>query len=206
MINKNNRGFGTYEMLTVFVMMLIIVVVMLARVFKTDYKEKYSVMENNARMFALTANNLYLDEGIRNVYYLQMVMDKKLLSNIKNPFKGEKYCDTYTSKVEIASNKKFVTLECGNYLIYQQDSLDKNYSIYQVGAWSSKKPEGQLQEEVFYNYQKDEKDVFPDGLEEEIFLYEFNKANGTSYGDVQEIGASYQISNETKYRYMKKVN
>lgn len=206
MTNKMKRGFGTYEVLTVFVMLLIIVVVLLARVFKTDYKEKYDVMENNARMFALTVNNLYLEEGTRDVYYLQMIMDKKLFSNIKNPFKGEKYCDAYTSKVEIVDNKKYVTLECGNYLIYQQNSLDKPYTIYQVGSWSSKKPKGKVQEEVFYNYQKDGKDVFSNSLEEEMFLYEFNKINGTSYEKVQEIKTSYQVSKETKYRYMKKVN
>ena len=33
MINKNNRGFGTYEILTVSVMILIIVAILLARVF-----------------------------------------------------------------------------------------------------------------------------------------------------------------------------
>ena len=44
MINKRNNGFGAYEMLTVCVMLLIIVVVALAYVFKTDYKEKYKVI------------------------------------------------------------------------------------------------------------------------------------------------------------------
>lgn len=81
------RGFGTYEILTVFVMLLIIVVVLLAGVFKTDYKEKYDVMENNARMFSLTVANLYLEDGTQDVYYLQTIMDKRLLSNIKNPLK-----------------------------------------------------------------------------------------------------------------------
>ena len=52
MINRMKRGFGTYEILTVFVLLLIIVVVLLAGVFKTEYKEKYDVMENNARMFS----------------------------------------------------------------------------------------------------------------------------------------------------------
>lgn len=206
MINRMKRGFGTYEILTVFVMLLIIVVVLLAGVFKTDYKEKYAVMENNARMFSLTVTNLYLENGTQDVYYLQEIIDKRLLSNIKNPFKGDKYCDTFTSKVKIVDNKKYVTLECGNYLVYQQDSLDKPYSIYQVGSWSSKKPSGKVQTAIFYNYQKDNKDVFSENLEEDIFLYEFNKLNGTNYEDIQEIPKKYHIFKETMYRYMEKVN
>ena len=206
MINRMKRGFGTYEILTVFVMLLIIVVVLLAGVFKTDYKEKYAVMENNARMFSLTVANLYLEDGTQDVYYLQTIMDKRLLSNIKNPFKGDKYCDAFTSKVQIIDNKKYVTLECGNYLIYQQDSLDKPYSIYQVGSWSSKKPEGKVQETTFYNYQKNNKNGFSEGLEEDIFLYEFNKLNGTNYETIKDVPEKYHISKETMYRYMKKVN
>ncbi len=205
MTNKKNRGFGAYEILTVFVMLLIIVVVMLARVFKTDYNEKYAVMENNARMFALTATNLYIEEEIPKVYYLQMIMDKKLLSNIKNPFKGKKYCDAFTSKVEIENDKKYVSLECGNYLIYKQNYLDKSYNIYQVGKWSSKKIDGEIQSEIFYNYMKDGKKVFSDNLDASIFLYQFNKLNGTDYEDIKEIPKQYEILKEKKYRYLKKI-
>ena len=129
MINRNKFGFGTYEVLTVCVMLLIIVVVALAYVFRTDYKEKYSVMEYNARMFSLSSTNLYIEEGTRNVYYLQMLLDKKIFSEVKNPFQGKKYCDSYNSKVEFKDDKKYVTLECGNYLIYQQDTLAKSFAI-----------------------------------------------------------------------------
>lgn len=206
MINKNNRGFGTYEILTVFVMMLIIVVIMLARVFNTDYKEKYDVMENNARMFALTVANLNAVDGTRDVYYLQMVMDKKLLSNIKNPFKGSKYCNPYSSKVVISNNKKYVTLECGNYLIYEQNSLEKPYVIYQVGKWSSSKVSGKAQKEVFYNYKEDGEDGFTEDLGEDIFLYEFNKLKGTTFQKISDIPKKYQVFKQTRYRYMKKVS
>lgn len=203
MINKNNRGFGTYEILTVFVMILIIVAILLARVFNTDYKEKYDLMENNARMFALTAANLNAVDGNYSVYYLQMAIDQKLFSNMKNPFKGSKYCNPYASKVSVSSNKKYVTLECGNYLIYEQDSLEKPYVIYQVGKWTSSEIKGERQEAILYNYKED---GFPENLEEDIFLYEFNKLKGTSFQRISEIPAEYQITKETKYRYMKKVN
>lgn len=206
MIDKMKRGFGTYEVLTVFVMLLIIVVVLLARVFKTDYNEKYDVMQSNAKMFALTATNLYMEEGTEDVYYLQKLIDKKLLSNIKNPFQDSKYCNPYASKVFIKNNRKYVTLECGNYLIYEQDSLDYPYAIYQVGSWSSKEMEKEYQKSVFYNYQVDGKMVFKEYLEEDIFLYEFNKLYGSSFEDISSVAQEYQISKEVKYRYMKKVN
>lgn len=206
MINKKRFGFATYEVLTVFVMLLIIMVVLLARVFKTDYQEKYDIMSNNARMFSLAVSNLYIEDVIQDSYYLEMIIDKKLFSNIKNPFKGEKYCNPYQSKVVIKNNKKYVTLECGNYLIFEQDSLEKSYTIYQVGNWSSKKVAGNVQKSVFYNYPNGNENVFSENLEEDIFLYEFNKLNKTDYKHVQEIPEKYQVFKETKYRYLKKVS
>ena len=151
MISRMKKGFGSYEVLTVCVMLLIIVVVALAYVFKTNYKEKYDVMEYNARMFSLTVSNLYMQEGTQNVYYLQEVIDQRLSSDIKNPFQGDKYCDPLSSKVEIVDDKKLVTLECGNYMVYQQDSLKSPYTIYQVGTWSTNKKDENNQTSVFYN-------------------------------------------------------
>ena len=74
MIIKKKKGFGTYEMLTVCVMLLIIFVVLLAYVFRTDYKEKYKVMQYNAKMFALSTVNLYLEDSETDTYYLQMLI------------------------------------------------------------------------------------------------------------------------------------
>ena len=171
MINKRNNGFGAYEMLTVCVMLLIIVVVALAYVFKTDYKEKYKVIRYNAKMFGLSVSNLSFADESKNVYYLQELVDSKLYSNVKNPFQGDKFCDNYLSKVEIQENKKFVTLECGNYLVYNQDVADKKYAVYQKTEWSSKKHKNDNQETVFYNYQIDGKVVFDRWLEKDIFLW-----------------------------------
>ncbi len=206
MIGKRNRGFGAYEMLTVCVMLLIIVVVALAYVFKTDYTEMYRIMRYNARMFATSTNNLFLENDTQSVYYLKMLEDQKLYSSIKNPFQGEKYCDSYASKVEKKDNTKIVTLECGNYLIYQQDFLKTPYVIYQVSDWSSKKHSDDNQTVVFYNYQEDGKEVFDKDLEQDIFLYEFNKLYGTSYGSIEQIPQQDAVVEKTMYRYMKKVS
>ena len=206
MINKRNNGFGAYEMLTVCVMLLIIVVVALAYVFKTDYKEKYKVIRYNAKMFGLSVSNLSFADESKNVYYLQELVDSKLYSNVKNPFQGDKFCDNYLSKVEIQENKKFVTLECGNYLVYNQDVADKKYAVYQKTEWSSKKHKNDNQETVFYNYQIDGKDVFDRWLEKDIFLYEYNKKNSTDYLDISEVSGEASVQEKTMYRYVKKVS
>lgn len=206
MINRRKNGFGAYEMLTVCVMLLIIVVVALAYVFKTDYKEKYKVMRYNARMFGLSVSNLYLEDETKETYYLQELIDSKIYSKIKNPFQGDKFCDTYSSKVEIRNDEKYVTLECGNYLIYNQWVADSKYDIYQTSKWSSKKKKDDNQEMFFYNYQIDGKDVFDNWLEKDMFLYEFNKKNGTEYLDISEIPVDVSVQQKIMYRYMKKVS
>lgn len=194
-------------MLTICVMLLIIIVVALAYVFKTDYTEKYKVMRYNAKMLGLSVSNLYLEDDSKKLYYLQELIDSKLYSDVKNPFQGDKFCDTYLSKVEIKDNdKKFVTLECGNYLIYNQNTIDEEYDIYQASEWSSKKHKNDNQETVFYNYQVDGQDVFEEWLEKDIFLYEYNKKNGTEYFDITEIPEDVSIQEKTMYRYIKKVS
>lgn len=207
MISKRKKGIGAYEMLTICVMLLIIIVVALAYVFKTDYTEKYKVMRYNAKMLGLSVSNLYLEDDSKKLYYLQELIDSKLYSDVKNPFQGDKFCDTYLSKVEIKDNdKKFVTLECGNYLIYNQNTIDEEYDIYQASEWSSKKHKNDNQETVFYNYQVDGQDVFEEWLEKDIFLYEYNKKNGTEYFDITEIPEDVSIQEKTMYRYIKKVS
>lgn len=205
MIIKKKKGFGTYEMLTVCVMLLIIFVVLLAYVFRTDYKEKYKVMQYNAKMFALSTVNLYLEDSETDTYYLQMVIDSGVFSTMKNPFKGEKYCNSMTSKVvKGEDNQKYVTLECGNYLIMDQDFLEKKYTIYQTSKWSTNKDSKYNQNVMFYNYLEDGKEVFDEWLEEDMFLYQYNKMNGTSYDSIKAISDSEVVSKEM-YRYLKKV-
>lgn len=205
MIIKKKKGFGTYEMLTVCVMLLIIFVVLLAYVFRTDYKEKYKVMQYNAKMFALSTVNLYLEDSETDTYYLQMLIDSGVFSTMKNPFKGEKYCNSMTSKVvKDEDNQKYVTLECGNYLIMDQDFLEKKYTIYQTSKWSTNKDSKYNQNVMFYNYLEDGKEVFDEWLEEDMFLYQYNKMNGTSYDSIKAISDSEVVSKEM-YRYLKKV-
>lgn len=207
MINKFKRGFGTYEMLTVFVVILIIVVICLSFVFKSDYKEKYAVMEYNARMFALSANNLSIETGSHGPFYLQELIDQRLSSSIKNPFKGSKYCDSLLSKVVIKKQKKYVTLQCGNYLIYNQDTLDKEFTIYQVGSWKKGNSDDEnVQVEDFYNLVEDGKNLFDEDLEEGAFLYSYNMKKGTTYDSINDIPEKNKLVHEVRHRYLEKVN
>lgn len=207
MINKFKRGFGTYEMLTVFVVILIIVVICLSFVFKSDYKEKYAVMEYNARMFALSANNLSIETGSYGPFYLQELIDQRLSSSIKNPFKGDKYCDSLLSKVVIKKQKKYVTLQCGNYLIYNQDTLDKDFTIYQVGSWKKgNSDDDNVQVEDFYNLVEDGKNLFDEDLEEGSFLYSYNMKKGTTYDSINDLPEKNKLVHEVRHRYLEKVN
>ena len=207
MINKFKRGFGTYEMLTVFVVILIIVVICLSFVFKSDYKEKYAVMEYNARMFALSANNLSIETGSYGPFYLQELIDQRLSSSIKNPFKGDKYCDSLLSKVVIKNQKKYVTLQCGNYLVYNQDTLDKDFTIYQVGSWKKgNSDDDNVQVEDFYNLVEDGKNLFDEDLEERAFLYSYNMKKGTTYDSINDLPEKNKLVHEVRHRYLEKVN
>ncbi len=207
MISKNNKGFGTYEMLTAFVVILIIIAIALAIVFRSNYKEKYDVMEYNARMFALSASNVSLETGDGGPYYLQMLIDSKLTSPMKSPFSGDKYCNPYASKVYIENHKKYITLECGNYLIYNQLSGKKDYTIYQFGSWKkgdSKDKDTQVED--FYNYIENDKKLFDKDLEKDAFLYSYNMENGTTYDDISDIPDQGNLVHEMRYRSLKKVN
>lgn len=203
---KNKKGFGAYEMLTVCVMLLIIVVVALSYVFKTDYNEKYKVMQYNARMFGLSVANLALSNEIKEVYYLDELIDESIYSEIKNPFQGPKYCDTTESKVEVLNNKKYVTLRCGNYLISKEDFLLKKYKIYQVSDWSIKKRKQDNQSREFYNYIDKKQEVFTSYLEKDCFLYEYNKKNGTTYEAIEEIPKDVTIKQKKMYRHRQVVH
>lgn len=205
MIDKKKNGFGAYEMLTVCVMVLIIMVVLLAYVFKTDYNEKYKVMQYNARMFGLSVTNFSLTNEMQDVYYLQEMIDKKIYSEIKNPFQGEKYCNSEESKVEIRDNKKYVTLKCGNYLIYKEDFLHKSYKIYQVSEWGTRKRGKEDQTATFYNYIVDGKKQFSNYFEKDYFLYRYNLEKGGAYSKLTEIPKDVKIEKKTMYRQIKVV-
>lgn len=199
MMIKNNKGFGSREILTVSVVCLFLAAILLTMSIKASNKEKYKVMEYNARMFGLSATT-YQMENNNNVVYMIELLDNELFSRVKNPFGGEKYCDVVESKLEYQDDQKFVTLRCGAYLISHQHIADEKYNIYKVSDWSLEKPKGDIEEMTSYNYKMDNKDGFDTIYDNAMFLYAFNKKMGQSYEKIEDIPSNYNVYSKTLYR------
>ncbi len=199
MMIRNNKGFGSREILTVSTVCLILASVLLVIAIQTSTSEKYKVMEYNARMFGLSATT-YQMENSNDVVYMMELLDNGLFSRVKNPFGGERYCSFLESKVEYEDEKKYVTLQCGNYLIDHQYIAEDKYQIYKVGKWSEKKPNGSSQQIISYNYKDGHKNGLDGVYDEAIFLYTFNKKMGRDYETIDDIPKKYQVYKKTLYR------
>ena len=142
MINKKREkrefGFSATEFLTVMAIATVLLAILLSLALDMVQKEKYRVMKYDATLFGYNAFSWISDSGTKKVY-LQELIDNKMFVAIKNPFSGEKYCDSYQSFIEFEDDKKYVTLRCGNYLIDHQDMLEETIPIYQVSEWTTKK-------------------------------------------------------------------
>lgn len=198
---KNNKGFGSREILTVSTVCLILAAILLVIAIKSSYGEKYSVMEYNARVFGLNATT-YLMENNNDSVSMMELLDHGLFTQVKNPFGGEKYCDTAESRVEYIDEKKYVTLKCGPYLIDHQYIAEESYQIYKVGEWTEKKM-SDAQSRVFYNYKMNGSDGFDAYYDQAMFLYAFNKKMNQNYEDVRDIPSRYQVYSKTLYRSKK---
>jgi hypothetical protein len=189
----NKKGIGAWELLTIAVMCFIIAAFILTLTLKNAKKEQFKVMTYNAKLFGQSAINL--EDGENKVYLVQLV-DNGLSAKVKNPFEGEKYCDMYNSKVEIANNTKYVTLKCGDYYIYHHDINDDKYTIYKSNGWQDKKISNNDLRMMGYNYVLNNKEAFNEYYEKEAFLYAFNKSNNTNYEDLNQIPNTYKINNK----------
>ncbi len=198
MMIRNNKGFGSREILTVSVVCFILAAILLVLAIRSSNSEKYRVMEYNARVFGLSATT-YQMESSNNVVYMAELLENGLFSEVKNPFGGDKYCDAFESKVEYQDEKKYVTLQCGSYLIEHQLISSSEYQIYKVSKWSLKNEDG-MQKRLFYNYKVNGKDVFDQDYNEEMFLYVFNNKMNTEYAKIDDIPAKYHVYSKTLYR------
>ncbi len=199
MMIKNNKGFGSKEILTVSVVCFILAAILLVFAIRSSNGQKYRVMEYNARVFGISATT-YQMENNNNVVYMAELLENGLFSQVKNPFGNEKYCDAFESKVEYQDEKKYVTLQCGDYLIDHQLVSSEKYSIYKVSNWVDKKESDTMQTQTFYNYKEDSKDGFDQSYNEEMFLYVFNKKMNTEYTKISDIPIKYQVYSKVLYR------
>lgn len=196
---RNNKGFGSKEILTVSTVCLILAAVLLTLSIQTSYGEKYKVMEYNARVFGLSATTYQMENNNDTVYMVEL-LDNGLFSRVKNPFGGDKYCNGYESRVDYENGKKYVTLRCGNYLIDHQYIAEDEYQVYKVGSWTDTKPKAKYQQMTAYNYKDGKNDGFEDHYNEAMFLYVFNKKYGKSYEAVSDIPKKYQVYKKKWYR------
>lgn len=197
---RNNKGFGSREILTVSVVCLILAAILLTISIKTSNREKYKVLEYNARLFAVSATT-YQMENNNNAVYMIELLDNELFARVKNPFGGDKYCDIVESKVEYQDEKKYVTLRCGAYLIDHQHVASEKYNIYKVSDWTEEQPKKNAEVMTAYNYKvENDKDGFDLVYNDVMFLYAFNKKMGQNYEKIADIPTEYHVYSKTLYR------
>ena len=199
-VRFNENGRGTYEFLTVAVTCLILSAILLFIVVNNNQKERYQVFRYNAKIVGINAVN-YNNETSENVVYLYELINTNLVTRIKNNFSGDEYCDMYESKVVFSNDNKKVTLKCGDYLIYNQDVTDKDYSIYKVSNWSFDKISGNNVDTVkVYGLMKNGKNLLDSYYEEELFIKLVAANYGNKYNSLKAIKKNYDVDEKTAYR------
>ena len=133
--------------------------------------------------------------------YDNLEREKNLIKEVKNSFSGDESCDLYASKVEFVDDKKMVTLQCGNYLIYKQDITDKNYDIYKVDDWSFEKKDGKDIDTIdVYSLNKNGKDLLNGFYEEDLFVKLVASNYGDEYNSLEQIEKDFDVKSKKAYR------
>ena len=202
----DNKGWGSYEFLTVVVVCLILTIILLFVVFRLIDDEKFQVFKYNARTIGINAIDYQENSDFDTVYLYEMVNDG-YVTKMKNAFSGDKYCDLYESKVEFTDSGKEVTLRCGEYLIYKQDITSEDYDIYKITDWSFKGMKGDnIDENTVYNIIVDDEEVFSEYYEEELFIKQVMAKYGKEYSSLNKIKKEYEVTEKEVYRKRVLVN
>lgn len=185
MKEKNNRGFGKVEFMTI--LGLIAILIAIGSKMAVDTGKNYSAFKSTATNF-LDAVAMYKDMYTKdsNIYYLNEVIEKGYSSEIKNPMDGTMNCDKYESYVEVPSpNNKKIHLECGEYVV--EGSQNDGFKVYEVGKWKDKKENGDNDTNTIYNYKKDGVVALDKYVTERTFVqlyFEKNKSSIISPFDI----------------------
>ena len=208
---KNNKGFGTKEILAVFVFLLGLTAFLMTYILGGASKQKINTFKQDALKFSQDITMNISSFSKVEIVYLQEAIDEEVSKKIKNPL-GSGYCDPTLSKVEFREGKSYTTLQCGKYLI---DDADITYleklPVYEVSEWSEKKPkleEGEkLEERVFYNCHEGNKDTFDSYYEEFYLVYRFKKDIDQNIRSLSNItkNTAYEVKEKTFYRTKKEV-
>ena len=208
---KNNKGFGTKEILIVIVLILGVTAYLMTNILGGASKQRISTFRQDALKFSQDITINISSFSKVEVVYLQEAIDEQVSKKIKNPL-GSGYCDPTLSKVEFHDGKSYTTLQCGKYLI---DNADITYleklPVYEVSEWSDKKPEledgEELETRVFYNCYEGKKYTFDDYYEEQYLIYRFKKDIDQNIRSLNSItkNTAYEVKEKTMYRTKKEV-
>ena len=191
----NKRGFAKFEVLTVLVLMIVVSAVLLTIILKAVNNQRINMMITNAKNFS---NRVIAEDMSGSSYYLKDAIKDELYDEIKSPFSSHN-CDENESKIEYSGSKKYVTLKCDEYIIFNQESNDEDYKVYKVSDWKTEKKGEVVQEIMGYSCKSDGKDVFSDPYEEKIFIDKVNEKYEKSYTSVSDI-TDCEVESKEFYR------
>ncbi len=200
---KGNRGFSAIQFFFVVIIAGIVVIVITKIVFDADLRRRWGVMAYDATLFGYNAVNIQDEE--RDHMYLQEFVDQELFSEIKNPFiESDEYCHPYHSFVTYEGDKKYVTLECGNYLVDRLSIVQEHVMIYELSEWTTtslkETKNNQVEAKTLY-YIPENNDIYlREPQTSEVFLLIFNKMYQTSYRRIDEIPEDYKVEKQVFYR------
>lgn len=198
----NNKGFMKFEVLTMIFIFIVAVCGGGYFILKGAHGQKINIMSSNGlRLSEVVVANISSFKNL-NLVYLDEVIKEKLIDNIKNPFGGGN-CDVTESRVDMVGGDPYTTLKCGDHLIDKQNIKDiKDVKIHKVSQWQEEKLTGDnVEERIFYNCEKDGKNLYDDYLEEGYLVAKINQDFNTAYYYKNQInGECDTIVEKTFYR------
>ncbi len=200
---KNNKGFGTKEVMVVIVVILIVMAYLMYTTLGGASTQKLNTFKENASTFAKTMiTNQASFSNVEEVF-LGEAVNEGFVKEIKNSL-GSGNCDKENSKVVFRDGHVYTTFKCGKYLIdnHEIKELD-DIPIYVVSEWSEKKPDGDNVEEItLYNCNEGDKLVFDHYYQEKYLIYKVNDAYNESIRalDGIERKTALTVTSKTFYR------
>ena len=205
---RNNKGFGTFEIMTIIVLVLVVFAGLSYVILQGANKQKFVTMRDNALSFSKTVGTNIASFHYSNTVYLGEAIDEGLLKPVKSPFGGGN-CDESQSRMDTKDGKPYITFRCGKYLINDSTFDDPEaVPIYEVSDWDTKKIKGDdVEKTKLYNCLDGDKEVFDEYYEELYFVYQYNKKYGTDAYFARDVVDDYcELVSKDFYRTIKKVS
>ncbi len=203
---KNNKGFGTKEVMVVIVLILVVMAILMYTTLGGASTQKLTAFRENASSFSkamITNQNSF--PNVETIY-LGEAIHEGVMKDIKNTL-GSGNCSQEASKVVFKDGHVYTTLKCGKYLIDNYEINDvSDIPIYEVSEWTEEKLTGDDVEEItLYNCKDSGKMVFDEYYEEYYFIFMVNDRYNESTRSLDGIRrkTSLDIVSKTFYRTKK---